>query len=192
MAMAGGVALLELSQIGELAELDVARFPSCSSQPVTASSDAIAFLKAGMTVSELTRRCPAGVRLWDASFENIVEPVVVVRVGDVPLVATFYDTLPGSKAWAIRTGAKSVKTRADVGVGSSIEDLLRAYGQDGEAYESECHVFAEFTAEPGIVWELRVSPMAECNELLPGEGNGLNRVPPRAVVKELRQVGLDS
>jgi hypothetical protein len=176
------------SQVGDLAEFEIAKLPACSHEQPRASSDSIGLLKAGMTASELLRKCPSAMPLWDASFEDIADPVAVVRLGDAAVVATFNDTLPNSRAWAIRVGTPIIKTSAGVGSGSSIEELVGAYGQEGEASDAECHVFVVFNQEPGIVWELTTSPDADCNELLPGQGKSVHRVPPKSIVKELRQV----
>ena len=171
----------------QLANIDSLRLtvPTCGESAVVGPDSAGPFVL-GRPVSEIVELCPKARALWDWGDDAVPEPVLVVRLGTSRYELTFADTLADSPLTSISTSGTGARTAARVGPGTSLAELLEAYGEP-VLFERECALFARFASAPGLAFRLEAPGRAlECGDIPPVvEANDPTQLPSSTRVRTI-------
>ena len=151
---------------GATATVAVARIPQCRASAPRITSDSIGPFRLDASLSELQRGCPGLAYQWTSDPDGYPVPAAAARFGGVTVTAWFTDTLPNATVREVSVEHNGPKTAEGLGVGSTFQELERAYGAAGAA-EPGCVLRIWFANLPGVAFRMAFPPheRRECGAL---------------------------
>lgn len=140
--------------------------PTCRQELPLITPDSIGPFRLGESLSDLQRQCPHLLYGWEWISDGYAVPAVAARLGRATITALLSDTLPTATLHTVELVAPGPRTAERVGVGSTLEELERAYGAPA-ASESDCILRVWFDSRPGLAFRMEYPPTAqrECGAL---------------------------
>lgn len=142
----------------------LAPVPSCGSDLPLIAPGSFGALRPGQSLQQVAATCPRALALWDWGDEAAPLPLLVVQLGGAIVELTFEDTLASSRLVNLRISHPAARTAEGVGTGSTLGDLVRAYGRARFA-EAECALYATFERAEGLSFRLRLPSPFECTDV---------------------------
>jgi hypothetical protein len=142
----------------------LAAVPSCGSDLPLIAPGSFGALRPGQSLQEVAATCPRALALWDWGDEAIPQPLLVVHLGGAIVELTFEDTLASSSVVNLRISHPRARTAEGVGPGSTLGDLVRAYGP-ARFDEAECVLYATFGRAEGLSFWLWLPRPFECTDV---------------------------
>ena len=102
--------------------------PSCGNDMPWIAPGSFGALRPGQSLQQVAATCPQALALWDWGAEATPQPLLVVHLGGAIVQLTFDDTLASSRIVNVRISDPRARTAEGVGPGSTLGDLVRAYG----------------------------------------------------------------
>jgi hypothetical protein len=138
--------------------------PSCGNDLPLIAPGSFGALRPGQSLQQVAATCPRALALWDWGDEASPQPLLVVHLGGAIVELTFEDTLASSRVVNLRISHPGARTAEGVGPGSTLGDLMRAYGPARFA-EAECVLYATFERAEGLFFRLRLPRPFECTDV---------------------------
>jgi hypothetical protein len=142
----------------------LAEVPSCGSQLPLIAPGSVGALRPGQSLQQVAAICPRALALWDWGDEAVLKPVLVVHLGGAIVELAFEDTLAASRVVNARVSHPRARTAEGVGPGSTLGDLVRAYGP-ARIDEAECVLYATFERAEGLSFRLWLPRRFECTDV---------------------------
>lgn len=119
--------------------------------PALTPPDSLGPIVPGMTVADLEEACGELERAW-LSLEGQPQPVLLTRLGEVPVLVEVEDTLPESRIRRVSTASPGARTPDGIGPGVSLSEVLDAWPDLGIALGEGTYALSP--SHPGISLEL--------------------------------------